>query len=102
MLIPHPLSSQDKACDAMELFDELVECEVGMVIPHLASLINFCLEIASNTTLGDNIRVKALSFVSWLATLKKKVANMLIQTIQGPSSKSTPRLASFPGHVGGV
>lgn len=99
MLIPHPLSSQDKACDAMELFDELVECEVGMVIPHLATLINFCLEIAGNTTLGDNIRVKALSFVSWLATLKKKVANILIQ---GPSSKSTPRLVSFPGHVGGV
>ena len=88
--MPRPLSSQDKACDAMELFDELVECEVGMVIPHLASLINFCLEIASNTTLGDNIRVKALSFVSWLATLKKKVAirpdllNVLLLEPGGP------------------
>lgn len=59
----------------MELFDELVECDVGIVVPHLATLIQFCLEIASTATLGNNIRVKALSFVSWLITLKKKVCS---------------------------
>lgn len=57
----------------MELFDELVECDVGIVVPHLPSLIQFCLNVGSNTSLGDSIRVKALSFVSWLVTLKKKV-----------------------------
>lgn len=57
----------------MELFDELVECDVGIVVPHLVSLIQFCLDVGSNASIGDNVRVKALSFVSWLVTLKKKV-----------------------------
>ena len=57
----------------MELFDEIVECEVGVVTPHLSDLIQFGLQVASNTLLGDNIRVKALSFLQWLASLKKKV-----------------------------
>ena len=69
----HPPLNQDKACEAMELFDELVECDVGIVVPHLPSLIQFCLNLGSNLSLGDSIRVKALSFVSWLVTLKKKV-----------------------------
>ena len=68
----HTLILKDKACEAMELFDELVECDIGIVVPYLSSLIQFCLEIATNTHLGNNIRVKALSFVSWLITLKKK------------------------------
>ena len=28
----------------MEVFDELVECEVSIVVPHLKSLLDFCLE----------------------------------------------------------
>jgi hypothetical protein len=63
---------EDKACEGMELFDEIVECEVGMVTPHLPALIQFSLQVASNVLLGDNIRVKALSFLQWLASLKKK------------------------------
>ena len=59
----------------MELFDEIVECEVGMVTPHLPDLIQFSLQVASNVSLGDNIRVKALSFLQWLASLKKKVSH---------------------------
>ena len=68
-----PSLFQDKACEAMELFDELVECDVGIVVPHLTALIHFCLEVASTVSLGNNIRIKALSFVSWLVTLKRKV-----------------------------
>ena len=60
----------------MELFDEIVECEVGMVTPHLPALIHFSLQVASNSLLGDNLRAKALSFLQWLASLKKKVCAM--------------------------
>ena len=70
----------------MELFDELVECDVGIVVPHLSALIHFCLEVASTATLGNNIRVKALSFVSWLITLKKKVWNGRIFVARMPVS----------------
>lgn len=66
---------QDKACEGMELFDEIVECEVGMVTPHLPDLIQFSLQVASNSLLGDNLRAKALSFLQWLASLKKKVCD---------------------------
>ena len=36
---------QDKACDAMEIFDELVESEVSIVTPHVKTLIEFCLQV---------------------------------------------------------
>ena len=37
--------TQDKACDAMEIFDELVESEVSIVTPHLKTLVEFCLQV---------------------------------------------------------
>ena len=63
----------------MELFDEIVECEVGVVTPHLPALVQFSLQVASNVLLGDNIRVKALSFLQWLASLRKKVTSMFVR-----------------------
>ncbi len=67
------LPPQDRACEGMELFDELIESDVTIVVSHLSSVMSFCLGVATNRNLGNNIRVKALSFVSWLASLKKKV-----------------------------
>ncbi|XP_022799795.1 importin-4-like [Stylophora pistillata] len=71
---------EDKACDAMEIFDELVESEVSIVTPHLKTLVEFCLQIASNPSYGNNLRIKALHFVSWLARIKPKalVKNKLL------------------------
>lgn len=57
----------------MDVFDELVDSEVGIVIPHVKSLVEFCLCIAMNTELGDSTRVKALHFISWLIRVKSKV-----------------------------
>ncbi|XP_038069954.1 importin-4-like isoform X2 [Patiria miniata] len=65
-------SDEDQGCQAMELFDELVECEVSIIVPHLKAVVEFCCEVASNGNLGNNARVKALSFISWLTSLKKK------------------------------
>ena len=36
---------QDKACSAMEIFDELVESEVAIVTPHVKLLVEFCLQV---------------------------------------------------------
>ena len=41
------LFTQDKACDAMEIFDELVESEVSIVAPHLKALVEFCLQVCN-------------------------------------------------------
>lgn len=64
----------------MEIFDELVESEVSIVTPHLKTLVEFCLQIASNPSYGNNLRIKALHFVSWLARIKPKalVKNKLL------------------------
>lgn len=63
---------EDQAIEAMELFDELVECDVSIIVPHLKAVLDFCLEVAVSTTLSNAVRVKALSFVSWLTRLKKR------------------------------
>ena len=36
---------QGQACEAMELFDEMIECELTLVGPHFQSLVQFCLEV---------------------------------------------------------
>ena len=38
---------QDHACEAMELFDELIECEVAIVAPYLSPLLEFCLTVSN-------------------------------------------------------
>jgi hypothetical protein len=47
----------------MEIFDDLVENAVAVIVPRIKPLVEVCLEFASNKTLGDDIRVKALHFI---------------------------------------
>lgn len=42
-----PLYVQDHASEAMEVFNELIESEVSIIIPHVADIISFCLEVGS-------------------------------------------------------
>lgn len=39
---------KDKACEALELFDELVEVEVGIVIPYVKALVELCLQVCEH------------------------------------------------------
>ncbi|KAK9398265.1 importin-4-like [Crotalus adamanteus] len=61
-----------QASEAMEVFDELLETEVAIVVQHLSEVVNFCLEVASDRQLSDGLRVKALSCISYLVKLKSK------------------------------
>lgn len=36
---------QVQACEAMEVFDELMESEVSVIVHYLAEVIHFCLEV---------------------------------------------------------
>jgi hypothetical protein len=67
------VTDEERAVEAMEIFDNLVEGVVVVIAPHIKPLVEMCLEFASNKTLGDGIRVKALSFIGWLTRNKKKV-----------------------------
>ncbi|XP_075067258.1 importin-4 [Mixophyes fleayi] len=61
-----------QACEAMEVFDELIESEVSVIVHYLADVIHFCLELAVNTSLSDNLRVKSLFCIRFLIKLKSK------------------------------
>lgn len=37
--------AQDHASEAMEVFNELMESEVSIIVPHIAEIISFCLEV---------------------------------------------------------
>ena len=57
---------EEKASQAMEVFDELIESEVAVVVPHIKPIIELCLIIAAQESLEDNVRVKAISFLGRL------------------------------------
>lgn len=65
-------ADQDQASEAMEVFDELMESEVSIVVPHIAEIVRFCLEVGADVALSDSLRVKALSCIALLIRLKSK------------------------------
>ncbi|XP_017285372.1 importin-4 isoform X2 [Kryptolebias marmoratus] len=65
-------ADQDQASEAMEVFIELMEIEVSIIAPHVADIVRFCLEVSSDTSLSDSLRVKALSCITFLIRLKSK------------------------------
>ncbi|KYO34452.1 importin-4 [Alligator mississippiensis] len=77
--------NEAQASEAMEVFDELMETEVAIIVPHLSEVVGFCLEVASDQALGDAVRVKALGTISFLIKLKGKalVRQRLVPVVLG-------------------
>ncbi|XP_067291092.1 importin-4 [Pseudorasbora parva] len=75
--------NQDQASEAMEVFDEMMESEVSVIVPHIAEIVRFCLEISADVSLSDSLRVKALSCIAVLIRLKNKavIKHKLLQPI---------------------
>ncbi|XP_028288585.1 importin-4-like [Parambassis ranga] len=65
-------ANQDQASEAMEVFNELIESEVSIIVPHVADVVGFCLEVGGDTTLSNSLRVKALFCIASLIKLKSK------------------------------
>lgn len=65
-------ADENQASEAMEVFNELMESEVSIIVPHVADIVRFFLEVGSDTTLSDSLRVKALSCVAFIIKLKSK------------------------------
>ncbi|KAF3703449.1 Importin-4 [Channa argus] len=86
-LKPLILKDQDQASEAMEVFIELMESEVSIIVPHVADIVRFCLEVGSDVSLSDSLRVKALSCITFLiklkskTVLKQKLLNPILQAI---------------------
>lgn len=86
-LTPLIKSNQDQASEAMEVFNELLESEVSIIVPHVTAIVSFCLEVGTDTSLNNSLRVKALSCITFLIKLKSKVVikqkllNPILQSI---------------------
>ena len=63
---------EDKAAKAMEIYDDLFDSEVGIVVPHIKPIIEMCMLIAASPDRDDTLRVKAISFIGTLTGKKKK------------------------------
>ncbi|XP_060832672.1 importin-4-like [Bombus pascuorum] len=76
-------SHEDKAIECFELLDELCENAIAVIAPHVKALVTMCLVIAGNKALDDALRVKAVSFIGWLARTKKKaiIKHKLVEPI---------------------
>ncbi|XP_050458039.1 importin-4-like [Cataglyphis hispanica] len=74
---------EDMAIESFELLDELCENMVAVITPHVKSLVNMCLVIIANESLDYLIKVRAISFIGWLARIKKKalVKHKLVEPI---------------------
>merc|ERR1740129_2221214 len=79
-LVPHVLQKiemlagqdQEKATAAIDIFDELIESEVAIVVPHIKPMVELCLKLAAEPELDDALRIKAVTFLGRLTRLKKK------------------------------
>lgn len=73
------------AVESFELLDELCENVIAVITPHVKSLVNMCLAIVANESLDYLIKVRAISFIGWLARIKKKalVKHKLVEPIVG-------------------
>uniref|UniRef100_A0AAR2J2V9 TOG domain-containing protein n=1 Tax=Pygocentrus nattereri TaxID=42514 RepID=A0AAR2J2V9_PYGNA len=91
-------ADQNQAAEAMEVFDELLESEVSVLVPHIFSVsLPFCLKwtVSSDVSLSDSLRVKALSCIALLIRLKSKAVlkqNLLAPILQVvfPIMSATP------------
>ncbi|KAM8881865.1 importin-4 [Synchiropus picturatus] len=80
-------ADENQASEAMEVFNELMESEVSIIVPHVSDMVRFWLEVGSDTTLSDSLRVKALSCIAFLiklkskTVLKQKLLNPILQAV---------------------
>merc|ERR1719210_1800729 len=65
---------QDKAATAIDIFDELIESEVTIVVPHIKPMVELCLRLAQDKEgkVEDSLKIKAVTFLGRLTRLKKK------------------------------
>uniref|UniRef100_A0A673VZ38 Importin 4 n=1 Tax=Salmo trutta TaxID=8032 RepID=A0A673VZ38_SALTR len=75
-------ADQGQASDAMEVFDELMESEVSIIVPHIAEIVHFCLEVRT-----DDVCC-ALCLLQ--TVLKQKLLNPILQTVFPVLSAAPP------------
>lgn len=63
----------DRALKAFALLDQLVENAIVVLVPHLKLIVEMCLELGTDRSIGMDLQIKALSLIGDLVVSKKKV-----------------------------
>ena len=63
---------EEQARESMDLFDELFESELAIVVPHIRPIVALSLKVSAEKALEDATRVKAIAFLGRITRLKKK------------------------------
>ncbi|XP_077271218.1 importin-4 isoform X1 [Temnothorax americanus] len=71
------------AIQSFDLLDELCENMIVVITPHVKPLVHMCLTIIANKRIDEVLKVRVISFIGWLARLKKKalVKHKLVEPI---------------------
>lgn len=73
------------AIQSFDLLDELCENMIVVITPHVKPLVHMCLTIIANKSIDEVLKIRVISFIGWLARLKKKalVKHKLVEPIVG-------------------
>jgi len=63
---------ETKASDMLEIFECLIETEVGFISPYVKDIVLFSLEITKSSELEEDTRVRSLSLLQFIISCKKK------------------------------
>uniref|UniRef100_A0A8C8GCH1 TOG domain-containing protein n=1 Tax=Oncorhynchus tshawytscha TaxID=74940 RepID=A0A8C8GCH1_ONCTS len=91
-------ADQGQASDAMEVFDELMESEVSIIVPHIAEIVHFCLEVRTELLLIIFVMTFCLhcdgdvfcALCLLQTVLKQKLLNPILQTVFPVLSAAPP------------
>lgn len=65
---------EKRTCDMLEIIEELIEYAISVVVPHIRSITELCLRLASDKSMAKSIQIKSVSVVGWLIRSKGKVS----------------------------
>lgn len=75
----------DESTCAFEIFNELIESPLPVVVPHIVTLTRAMLEIGANRSIDLSVREMALTVVQWITSYKSKALTqnqLLIPSLQ--------------------
>ncbi|KAK4877680.1 hypothetical protein RN001_010186 [Aquatica leii] len=53
-------SNSKKECEMLELLEELIECAINVIVPHIRLVVEVCLSIGGNKEASDEVKIKAI------------------------------------------
>lgn len=66
-------SNTKYAAESLDILDELLDSAVTVLVPHIKTVIELCLVLASEKDMDEGIKIKTITFIGWFTRNKKKM-----------------------------